>query len=194
MIYNEKNLARELGISRTPVREALLELSSKKLVKFLPQKGLIINTFSRKDIDNVFEIRTALETFSIKKICLSKTNLDISNLQQTLDEQNNAVSNKDILRFMEEDRQFHIGFTKLASNDYLMDMMNDIRDIMHLMGLRALNIKGRMEQVVKEHENILKAVAQGDTAKAVERMEYHLDYSKTAVNATQKEETRHGQT
>lgn len=191
IIYNEKSLAKDLGISRTPVREALLELSSKRLVKFLPQKGVIINTFSDKDIEDVFEIRTALEVFSIKKTCMNHKNLDMSVLNEFLTDQKKAVKSKNTHQFMEADRRFHIGFTRLTHNDYLMDMMHDIRDIMHLMGFKALSIKGRMELVVEEHENILKAVAKGDVQMAMKKMEYHLEYSKKAVN-TIKEEERNG--
>jgi DNA-binding GntR family transcriptional regulator len=181
VVYNEKSLARDLGISRTPVREALLELSSKRLVKFLPQKGVIINTFSNKDIDEVFEIRLALELFSIKKICLNYKMMDFSLLKKYLAEQKNTAELKQAVDFMEADRFFHIGFTKLIDNNYLMEMMQDIRDIMNLMRLRTLGIKGRMQKVVKEHENILKAVEKGEVVKAMEEMESHLEYSKNAV-------------
>ncbi|MBU1343673.1 MAG: GntR family transcriptional regulator [Proteobacteria bacterium] len=190
VVYNEKSLAKDLGISRTPVREALLELSSKRLVKFLPQKGVIINTFSDNDIEDVFEIRTALEVFSIKKTCQNHENLDMSILNEYLAHQKKAVKLKDANQFMEADRRFHIGFTTLTNNDYLMDMMNDIRDIMHLMGSKALSIDGRMEVVVTEHENILKAVTKGDATQAVAKMVYHLECSKKAVNKIKEEEEK----
>ncbi|MCP4720463.1 MAG: GntR family transcriptional regulator [Desulfobacteraceae bacterium] len=151
VVYNEKGLAKDPGISRTPVKEAFLELASKRLVKFLPQKGVIINTFSNTDIEDVFEIRTTLEIFSIKKVCLNHGKTDISVFKEYLYEQKYAAKLQDTDRFMKADRKFHIGFTRLAENNYLMDMMSDIMDIMHLMGIKALNIKRRMEQVVKEH-------------------------------------------
>ena len=194
VVYNEKKIARDLGISRTPVREALLELVSKRLVKFLPQKGVVINTFSIRDIEDVFEIRTVLEVFSIKKICLNHENINISILKKYLDEQKKAVKNQDAHGFITADRRFHIGFIKLTHNNYLMDMMNDIRDIMHLMGFKALSAKGRMEEVVTEHENILNAVEQGDSISAMEQMANHLDYSKIAVNKIQEEERKNGET
>ena len=193
VVYNEQSLATDLGISRTPVREALLELSSKRLVKFLPQKGVIINTFSDKEIEEIFEIRTALEVFSIKKTCLNHGNTDLSILDEYMAEQKKAIILKDPNRFMEADRRFHIGFTKLTRNDYLMDTMHDIRDIMHLMGFKALSIKGRMALVVIEHEHILEAVAKGDVDKAVQKIEHHLEYSKNAVTKI-KEEEKNGET
>ncbi|MFO7753768.1 MAG: GntR family transcriptional regulator [Desulfobacteraceae bacterium] len=181
VVYNEKALAQSLGISRTPVREALLELSSKRLVRFLPQKGVIINTFSDKDIEEVFEIRTALELFSINKICNSTQKLDSSSLKKCLDDQREAFRNNAPVEFMDADRALHIGFTALTRNEYLLEMMQGIRDIMHLMGFRALDIDGRMQEVVTEHEKILAAVEQKDSQAAMEQMENHLNISKEAV-------------
>lgn len=181
VIYNEKSIAQDLGISRTPVREALLELSAKRLVKFLPQKGVVINTFTLQDIDDAFEIRTALEVFSVQKLCLNAKDLDTTSLEKCLTDQKNAVTAKDEIKFMEADRNFHIGFTRLTKNNYLIDMMEDIRDIMHLMGFKALAITGRMEAVVKEHEKILTAVQQKNVSLAMDRMRVHLENSRDAV-------------
>lgn len=188
IVYNEKGLARDLGISRTPVREALLELSTKRLVKFLPQKGVIINTFSQKDIDDVFDVRTALEVYAIGKICRHIETTDISLLEGCLADQKAAAKLDDANRFMAADRNFHIGFTTLTDNNYLMEMMHDIRDIMHLMGFKALGIAGRMQEVVAEHEAVLEAVMSGDAGRAVAHMEAHLALSKAAVNKTQTKE------
>lgn len=188
VVYNEKALAQSLGISRTPVREALLELSSKRLVRFLPQKGVVINTFSDKDIEEVFEIRIALELFSVNKLCNSTEKLDSSSLKKYLDEQREALRTSDLVEFMEADRAFHIGFTRLTGNDYLLDMMQGIRDIMHLMGFRALGIEGRMQEVVNEHEKILAAVEKQDSKTSMEYMEEHLQISKEAVKKTKHKE------
>jgi DNA-binding GntR family transcriptional regulator len=181
VIYNEKSIAQDLGISRTPVREALLELSAKRLVKFLPQKGVVINTFTLQDIDDAFEIRTALEVFSVQKLCLNANDTDTTSLEQCLTDQKNAVASNDEIQFMEADRSFHIGFTRLTKNNYLIDMMEDIRDIMHLMGFKALAITGRMEAVVKEHRKILAAVQQKNVSLAMDQMRVHLENSRDAV-------------
>jgi DNA-binding GntR family transcriptional regulator len=194
VVYNEKSLASDLGISRTPVREALLELSSKRLVKFLPQKGVMINTFSDKEIEDVFEIRTALEVFAIQKACLVREPLNISHLSRLMDEQKTAAQTGDAVAFMEADRQFHISFIRLTDNEYLMEMMQDIRDIMHLMGIKALIRKSRMQEVIREHDAVLSAVKNGNAAEAAAQMETHLRYSQAAVKQSKQEETIHGET
>ncbi len=188
VVYNEKGLANDLGISRTPVREALLELSSKRLVRFLPQKGVVINTFSNKEVGEVFEVRTTLESLSIHKACLNYKTLDISGFKKCLLNQQNAVHVKNAVEFMAADRCFHSQFTKLTDNNYLVEMMRDVRDIIHLMGFRGLETKGRMQEVIKEHENILKAVLQGNTVDAIQQMEFHLQSSEKAVKTIRQEE------
>ncbi|MEH0019372.1 MAG: GntR family transcriptional regulator [Desulfobacter sp.] len=181
VIYNEKGLAADLGISRTPVREALLELSAKKLIRFLPQKGVVINTFSDEDIEDVFEIRTALEIFSIKKICGCLEKEDLSRLKGFLTAQKKAAAADDRAGFMAEDNNYHIGFTSLTGNNYLIEMMQNIRDIMHLMGARAIDLEGRMQEVVKEHEAIMAAISREDVSAAIGEMVSHLEKSKAAV-------------
>jgi DNA-binding GntR family transcriptional regulator len=181
VIYNEKRIAQDLGISRTPVREALLELSAKRLVKFLPQKGVIVNTFSLKDIDDTFEIRIALEGFSVQKICQGVNLPDTWDLEKALNDQKEAVDACDEAGFMKGDRHFHVGFTRLTQNDYLIDMMEDIRDIMHLMGFKALGVHGRMQTVILEHRKILDAVQRKNVLDAMKAMTQHLENSREAV-------------
>jgi DNA-binding GntR family transcriptional regulator len=187
VIYNEKQIAKDLGISRTPVREALLELSAKRLVKFLPQKGVIINTFGLTEIDDAFEIRIALEVFSVRKICQGAELPDIRDLEKALRDQEEAVAACDETGFMQADRHFHIGFTRLTQNQYLIDMMEDIRDVMHLMGFKALDVPGRMQTVVLEHRKILAAVQRKNVPEAMKAMKQHLENSRDAVKQIQQE-------
>ena len=192
VLYNEKSLADSLGISRTPVREALLELSSKRLVKFLPQKGVIINTFSNKEIEEIFEIRAAFELLAIKKTCLNYKILDQSYLQKCLMNQKNATQLGDTAKFIETDRSFHSYFIKHTDNNYLIEMMQDIRDIIQLMGLKGLEAKGRMQEVVSEHESIMRAVEKGNVSNAIKQMKSHLKASEKAVKSNKPEDNKNG--
>ena len=181
-VYKEKNIAEDLGISRTPVREALLELSAQGLITFLPRKGLVINKFSKQDVEEVFEIRLALELATIKKICQNRSSLDFSHLRHCLKQHKESLSTQpELTDFMNFDRDFHMAIYKLAGNGRLVNIMYNIRDQVHLMGMRALSVGGRMEEVVQEHEEIVKAVTDGRENEALNLMEYHLDRSKKSV-------------
>jgi DNA-binding GntR family transcriptional regulator len=182
VVYKEKNLAEDLGISRTPVREALLALSSEGLITFLPRKGLVVNKFSKQDIEEIFEIRESIELASVKKICRNHALLDFSQLKKGFEEQKKSLSAQpDTTNFMNLDRKFHMAISELVGNSRLVSTMNNIRDKVHLMGLRALSVEGRMEEVIEEHGKIVEAVENGWEEEALALMEYHLDRSKKMV-------------
>lgn len=182
VVYKEKNLAEELNISRTPVREALLELSTQGLITFLPRKGLVVNKFSKQDVEEIFELRQAIELATIKKICQNHSSLDFSHLRQCFKQHKESLNMQiEPTDFMNFDRYFHMAICQLSGNGRLVTIMNNIRDKVHLMGMRALSVGGRMEEVVQEHEKIVEAVEGGRENDAVEYMEYHLKRSKMSV-------------
>lgn len=182
VIYNEKKLANQLGISRTPVREALLELSSQGLITFLPRKGVIVRRFTDQDIEEIFELRHIIETGTFRKICSRRNALDFTEIEESITAQEViATTTRDISTFMDMDRKFHMAFTRLVGNQRLIAIMENIRDILHIMGSHALSAEGRMDKVVEEHKNLLHSVRQGETAKALSLLEDHLDLSKAAV-------------
>ena len=130
--------------------------------------------------------------FSIKKKCLNYETLDTSRLNHLVQVQKDAAKTGDAVAFMEADRNFHITFTRLTKNKYLMEMMQDIRDIIHLMGFKALSVPGRMQKVITEHDAILNAVIKRETVAAMELMENHLKYSKLAVKQSKEEDKTNG--
>lgn len=182
IVYNEKTLAKQLGISRTPVREALLELSSQGLMAFLPRKGVVVKTFTEQDIEEIFELRHIMEIASFKKVCAHADTLELSEVKACVAAQRTiAGGNREIPKFMEMDRNFHMAFARMTGNQRLIAIMENIRDMVHIMGAYALSVEGRMNEVVKEHEDILQSLVDGNTEKALALLERHLDLSRSAV-------------
>jgi DNA-binding GntR family transcriptional regulator len=180
-VHNEKTLATDLGISRTPVREALLELSAQGLVTFLPRKGVMIKHFARKDVEEIFELRRVIELAAIEKVAKATPACDLSKLKKYIEDQKKAALKKDFASFMKADRSFHATFCELANNRRLAQILENVRDLVHFMGIRGLNTKGRAEVVIREHEKIYRAVSLRDPAKARKAMESHLKVSEQAV-------------
>ena len=180
-LYNEKAIAADLGISRTPVREALLELASQDLIIFLPRRGLMVNRFTRRDVDEIFELRKAIELAAVEKITLASPPFDLFEIEESLLNQRKAVKQKDYLAFMEADRLFHTSFSELTNNRRLIAILDNIRDMIHVMGAKALAAEGRAKEVIDEHQIIFEAVKKGNIEEARRAMAYHLDQSKEAV-------------
>lgn len=184
-IYNEKSIAADLGISRTPVREALLELASQGLIIFLPRRGLMVNRFTRRDVDEIFELRKAIELAAVVKIAKASPPFDLFEIEESLLKQRKAAKEKDYPAFMEADRLFHTYFSKLTNNRRLIAILENLRDMIHLMGTKALSLEGRAVDVIEEHQAILEAVKKGNVAEAHGAMESHLEKSKEAVEESE---------
>jgi len=182
--YNEVHIAKNLGISRTPVREALLELSSQGLISLLPRKGFIVKKFSSKDIEEIFEIRSALELATVEKISHIASLLEFDTLDEILKSQCCAAKDHAHSKFVELDRSFHVALGRLTDNSRIEIIMQNIRDYMHLMGLHAVELGGRMDAVLSEHKTLLNAVRQGMTMESRVLMSYHLKQSKEAMLQT----------
>jgi DNA-binding GntR family transcriptional regulator len=180
-LYNEKAIAADLGISRTPVREALLELASQDLIIFLPRRGLMVNRFTRRDVDEIFELRKAIELAAVEKITLASPPFDLFKIEESLLKQRKSAREKDYLAFMEADRLFHTSFSELTNNRRVIAILDNIRDMIHVMGAKALALEGRALEVIEEHQAIFEAVSRGNAENARSAMAYHLDLSKGAV-------------
>ena len=180
-IYNEKNLAEELGISRTPVREALLELSAQGLVTFLPRRGIIIRHFTKRDIEEVFELRNVIELAVVERVADNYQKYDFKKLQKTIEKQKSTIENQNYIDFLHVDRIFHISLCEMYGNRRLIAIMENIRDLIQIMGSEALKDPKRMEEVIDEHQKVLDFISKGLKLEAREAMEYHLERSKKAV-------------
>ena len=190
-IHNEVHIAKNLGISRTPVREALLELSSQGLISLLPRKGFIVKKFSNKDIEEIFEIRSAIELATVEKISHIASLLEFNTLDEILKSQSYAAKENAHNKFVELDRSFHVALGKLTDNSRIEVIMQNIRDYMHLMGLHAVELERRMVEVVGEHQVLLDAVRQGMTMESRVLMSHHLKQSKAAVLKTYSTSSSH---
>jgi DNA-binding GntR family transcriptional regulator len=184
-LYNEKAIASDLGISRTPVREALLELASQGLIIFLPRRGLMVNRFTRRDVEEIFELRKAIELAAVVKITEASPPFDLFEIEESLLQQRKTAKQKDYLGFMEADRSFHTYFSKLTNNRRLIAILENLRDMIHLMGTKALSLEGRALSVIEEHQAIFDAVQKGNVEEARRAMEMHLEKSKEAVEESE---------
>ena len=180
-MYNEMKLAEELGISRTPVREALLELSAKGLITFIPRKGVQVSSFTIDDVNEVWEVRMALELFAMDKLKFKAEKLNLKPLLESLAIQKAAVKSLDYSTYLAADRDFHRQLCELWGNRRLQISLEEIRDLVDLMALDALNQEGRLAAVLMEHQKTVKALEKRDFQEAVRALEKHLTASRAAV-------------
>ena len=177
-IYKEKDLAQMLNISRTPVREALLELSAKGLVSFLPRKGVQVTRFDLQDLNEIFELRKALELMAIEKVAGTISKKQLHDIQVVLNSQFSCAQGNDFMGFLNNDREFHTLLSELTNNRRLVANLETIRDLIQFMGAHALSAQGRLQEVINEHQAVLEALSSRDPEEARNTMDFHLEMSR----------------
>jgi len=180
-IYNEMALAQEMGVSRTPVREALLELSSQGLVTFLPRKGVQVNYFDDHDVEEVFELRKLIELAAVEKAVARAGAAELGKLDLAFRRSREAAEKRDLEAFLQADRHFHNQLVEISGNGRMHAILANLRDLIHVMSLEAVNRPERMDEVVGEHTDIVDSLLARDSARAREALSRHLDLSKKAV-------------
>ena len=177
-IYNERTLANELGISKTPVREALLDLVARGFITFLPRRGFQINTLTEKNICDLFTFRIALEKAVIIHITPGISDKSISEIEGLIEKSSKVLDQTDFLKI---DREFHLYLAFLSENQYIISALVNIRDLIEWVAAKALVVKGRSEEALQEHIAIIGMLKKRDLAGAAEKMEEHLQITEKRV-------------
>ena len=180
-ILNERKLAEEFQISRTPVREALKILEGEGWVKIIPWKGAIANQITQKEIDEIFQIRLIIEPAIIE---LLQNKIDYKKriyLDRLYENQKKAESKKE---FILADRVFHMTFVEWTENLQLIEMVKDLNDRIYMVGHKAINSKDskREKESLEEHYKIIQALKNNDIMLAKNFMIAHIIETKNNIN------------
>ena len=170
-IYSEQAVAKEMGMSKTPVHQALLDLENKGFVSLLPRKGFKVNVLSAKNISNMFELRRALERAVILKITPKLTAESIQDLEKIIEEIKQTM---DPVDFQKHDRAFHRYLASLSDNSYFINALSTVWDLSDWVGASILRKRGGYNQAATEHRVIYEFLTTGKAEKAAAAMERHL--------------------
>ncbi len=179
----EVGIAEGLGISRTPVREALVLLEAENFVELLPKKGAYIPQISPRDIREVMEARSLIETFAAEKNVERRSEL-VPKLKDSLEVQKKRMREGEIDQFVQADREFHYLLVSTAGNKLLARFYEGLRDRQIRMGIRAATYSTqRVEQVLEEHAAVVDATEEGDPEKLRAAIRTHLDHTLSVLMA-----------
>jgi len=172
-VYTVPSLATELGVSTTPVREALLELSRTGFLTPMRNRGFRVKALSVEDLNNIFAVREVLESYAMATVA-SKRIPDTDRLNKLADEVAAAVKRKDNLGYLEKDRAFHFALVSHAKNPTLTNMIMGLRDQMRWHGVDST--AGRQCQVasVKQHYQLVDLAARGKTTEVAALITQHI--------------------
>ncbi len=170
----ETQLGERLGVSRTPIREAIRKLELEGLVVMVPRKGAQVAQFTEKDIQDVLEVRGALEALAAKIACKRMDDRAFLKLQLAIAEYSYAAKNKDLEMMIEKDVEFHEIIVGATQNDKLIQIFNNLREQVNRYRITYLKNTEDAESVQAEHLEILEALKNKDEELASSLASKHI--------------------
>ncbi|HOB19261.1 MAG TPA: GntR family transcriptional regulator [Candidatus Atribacteria bacterium] len=171
----ELKLAEELGVSRTPVREALRQLEYEGLASSIPNKGVIVNGISETDIEEIYAIRALVEGLAVKWAAERITDKQRSDLEETFELMSFYTRKKDYQQLGKYDARFHNLLFDSCQSKVLRHILRMLMRYVEHARIGSFRVSERAEQALEEHRAILEAVLEGSADKARDLMTMHIN-------------------
>jgi len=177
-IYSAPALAERLGVSATPVREAMLDLANDGLVEPVRNRGFRIVVVDEDALDEISELRQMVEVPAMAKVVARAGDEELAALFEKVDRIEAAAVHSDAAEFLFADRDFHLSLLILGGNTRLVRLVGQLRNQTRLAGIKALAESGQLMASALEHRPILEAVCRRDAELAQTLMRAHLDHTR----------------
>jgi DNA-binding GntR family transcriptional regulator len=171
----EVALARSLGISRGPLREALGQLAAEGLVTIVPRRGAVVKRLTHQEFIDAYQVREALESLAIRLAVPRLGEGEKAELHRMSDDMERAAGAGDTDRFFEINRRFHAKLVQASGNQKLEEVHGQLVAQMGRLMKQSVELRGGMQQSAAEHRAILEAVDAGDPARAARLVEEHIE-------------------
>jgi DNA-binding GntR family transcriptional regulator len=171
---DEQTLAKEFGISRTPLREAIKVLAAEGLITMKLRRGAYVTEVNRGDLEQIFTILSLLEGQATKEAATKAQEKDLNDLDDMHLRLEKAAADRNLDQFFEINVRFHERVIAIANNPWLTDVIADLRKVLKLQRKDALSRTGRLQSSLSEHREILKALLKRDPIAAEQAMRTHL--------------------
>ncbi len=180
----EIKLAEELGVSRTPVREAIRKLEMEGYVIMMPRRGTYVANLSIRDVNEVFEIRTSLDSLASGLAAERITDEELEQLERLLVLIGEYIEKGDMEKIVETDTEFHDILYQASRNSRLIGIILNLREQLTRFRAMSMAYPGRLKETLEEHSRIVEAIADGNVKAARKASELHMEQSeKTLLNS-----------
>ena len=171
----EIQLAEELGVSRTPVREAIRKLELERFVVMLPRRGTYVANLSLKDINEVFEIRAALDGLAAGLAAERITEEELEQMERLLVEIADCIEQHNNQKIVEADEAFHDILYRASRNERLVGIICNLREQFTRFRSVSINYPGRLQNTLEEHRQPVEAIAQRNPEAAQQKAREHIE-------------------
>lgn len=182
-LLSEGAVADAVGVSRTPVREAFLQLESEGLLALYPKRGALVVPVSPREVRDIYEARMLVEGHGLRRALDGPVERLLEELDATLDEQRRLLERDDLAAFTVADRRLHRAWVAAAGNELLLQFFDQLRDRQQRISVTVLLHHGaRAQLLLDEHERLVAAVRDRDLDGFLVRLEQHFQAARTALD------------
>ena len=178
----EIQLANKVVVSRTPIREAIRKLELEGLVLMIPRKGAEVAQITEKNMQDVLEVRKALEELSVQLACERITPEQVEEMKMAAEDFRKVLKSGDVTKIAEADVKFHDIIFAATNNQRLITLLNNLREQMYRFRVEYLKQKECYPQLLEEHDKLIALISGGEVEEACELMGCHIDNQASTVS------------
>lgn len=177
----EIHLANRLGVSRTPIREAIRKLELEGLVTMVPRRGAEVANITEKNLKDVLEVRQALESLAIELACDRITNEEKDGLKANLDQVESAVRTGDTGAIASADVAFHDAIVEASGNARLVQLVSNLGEQMYRYRFEYIKDITKHSQIMSEHRIMYESIMEKNQEKAAQIVKIHINNQEEAI-------------
>ncbi len=187
----EIQVAEELGVSRTPVREAIRKLELEGFVVMIPRRGTYVSDLSIKDVNEVYEVRTALDVLAAGLAVERITEEELEEMERLLVVFGECIEANDLDKIVEADSKFHDILYKATRNERLIGIVNNLREQLTRFRSLSMSYPGRLKDMLEEHTRLVEALGQRNASVARKLANDHMANAEQTLLKTMLERRQH---
>ncbi len=177
-LVSAPSLGQALGVSATPVREAMMDLAREGLVETVKNKGFRITTMSDKDLDDLAQIRILIEPPAMRIVAGNIPDEEYEDLERLADACLRAAEREDLGEYLRDDRELHARILTFTQNPQLVDLATSLRMRTRLYGIGMLARQGRLAHSAREHHELIRLLRTGDGDGAERVLRQHIQHAR----------------
>ncbi len=177
----EVQLANKLGVSRTPIREAIRQLQTEGLVIMTPRKGAVVAEITREDLTDVLEVRITLEKMAVALACENINQDEIERLKKSQQELENMLGNDKLTDIANKDEEFHDIIYGASRNKRLIQILNNLREQLYRYRIEYIKDEQKWVTLVEEHNLLIAAIENKDIEEAKNVIRKHIDNQRKTI-------------
>ncbi len=177
----EQYLADQLGVSKTPVREALSRLEREDLVNIYPNRGAFVVEITREDIIEIYDLREVLEGLAARQTAEKIDSRGIKRFRDLINSMEDSLEEDDLEEYSSHDSKFHGLLGRISGNDRLKKMIKNLRYQARILMSSSVQIPGRAKESIQEHKQIFASLREGNCQEAEEKVRRHTKNTKDIV-------------